>query len=128
MYPLCGISFMVLRWGAFSGARTVDLQQLQHGCRMVYAGFSLSLVWGWRTFMFQLYGLYCNHHRLRLCCLLALSLHCLGHVLLPVAAPLTTFRMTLSIAIRTIRLPAQQACQRCFNGCQYDGPSLLIQL
>ena len=38
---------------------TVDSKKLEHGRRMIYAGFPFSLVWDQRTAMFQLSGLYC---------------------------------------------------------------------
>ena len=38
-------------------AGTVDSHKLERGC-VIHAGFPLFVVWGWRTVMFQLCGLY----------------------------------------------------------------------
>ena len=37
-----------------------DSTKLEHPCRMIHAGFPLSLVGGWRMVMFQPSGFYCE--------------------------------------------------------------------
>ena len=39
---------------------TKDFDKSEHGCRMICVFLPLSLVWGSRTVMFQLYGFYCE--------------------------------------------------------------------
>ena len=44
----------------------VDSNKLEYGCRMIPEGFLLSLVWGWRTVIFQLSGFLCKHWESRI--------------------------------------------------------------
>ena len=45
----------------------VDVQKtpnkLEHGWRMIYACFPSSLLWGWRTVMFELSGFYSTGYK-----------------------------------------------------------------
>ena len=51
---------LVKRSGVEVSPPTVDSEQLEHECRMIYAGVLFSLVWGRRTTMFQLSVFYCS--------------------------------------------------------------------